>query len=69
MRLLKLGSRGEVSLTKDFINDTPRYAILSHTWGVDEDGVSSTISKTDVEQARLVMPNFSFVVNKRRKMA
>jgi hypothetical protein len=40
MRFLKLGSRGELSLTKDFVDDAPRYAILSHTWGVDEDEVT-----------------------------
>jgi hypothetical protein len=37
MRLLKLGSRDEFSLTKDFVDDAPKYAILSHTWGVDEE--------------------------------
>jgi len=40
MRLWRLGSRGEVSLTKNFIEDTPRYAILSHTWGADDDEVT-----------------------------
>ena len=40
MRLLKLGSHGELSLTKDFVDDAPRYAILSHTWSVDEDEVT-----------------------------
>ncbi|KAF2181607.1 kinesin light chain 1 [Zopfia rhizophila CBS 207.26] len=34
MRLLECNSRGEFSLTKDFIGDeeVPPYAILSHTW-------------------------------------
>ena len=36
MRLLKLGS----FLTKDFVDDAPPYAILSHTWGRDEDEVA-----------------------------
>ncbi len=40
MHLLKLGSHREVSLTKDFGDDPPRYAILSHTWRVDEDEVT-----------------------------
>jgi Heterokaryon incompatibility protein (HET) len=39
IRLLKLGGRGAVSLTKDFVNKAPPYAILSHTWGEDEDEV------------------------------
>jgi hypothetical protein len=37
MRLLKFGSRGEVSLTTNLIKDLPPYAILSHTWGADDD--------------------------------
>jgi hypothetical protein len=37
MRLLKFDSRGELSLTKNLIEDIPSYAILSHTWGADDD--------------------------------
>lgn len=40
MRLLKFGSRGKLSLPVDFIEDIPRYAILSHTWGADGDEVT-----------------------------
>lgn len=40
MRLLKLDGPGKLSLTKDLLNDTPPYAILSHTWGADEDEVT-----------------------------
>jgi hypothetical protein len=41
MRLLECGSAGEYSLTKDFVgDDIPRYAILSHTWGVDTEEVT-----------------------------
>ena len=42
MRLLKRIDAGEFSLTKEFIgNDIiPPYAILSHTWGEDEDEVT-----------------------------
>lgn len=42
MRLLKLkyGTRGKVSLTRDLVNDVPAYAILSHTWGADEEEVT-----------------------------
>jgi Tol biopolymer transport system component len=35
MRLLKL-ENGEISLTKDITNPTTPYAILSHTWGEDD---------------------------------
>jgi hypothetical protein len=40
MRLLELKSNGNVSLTKDMINNIPPYAILSHTWGNDDDEVT-----------------------------
>jgi hypothetical protein len=41
MRLLELNSDGEASLLKNFIgDDIPRYAILSHTWGVDGEEVT-----------------------------
>jgi len=40
MRLLKLGDNGEFNLTKDLINNIPPYAILSHTWGDDDEEVT-----------------------------
>jgi hypothetical protein len=40
MRLLQFNSNGELSLTKNFVRDIPPYAILSHTWGSDEDEVT-----------------------------
>ena len=40
MRLLKVESNGAVSLTKDLTSDIPPYAILSHTWGDDDDEVT-----------------------------
>ena len=40
MRLLKVGSCGELSLTEDLVRDIPPYAILSHTWGADKDEVT-----------------------------
>jgi len=36
MRLLEYNNDGEFSLTTIFGDDIPRYAILSHTWGVEE---------------------------------
>ena len=35
MRLLQYNNDGEFSLTQ-FFDDIPRYAILSHTWGLEE---------------------------------
>jgi WD40 repeat protein len=40
MRLLKLGSRGELSMTTNLFKDLPPYAILSHTWGADDEEVT-----------------------------
>lgn len=40
MRLLKLNSQSEISLTEDLSEDVPPYAILSHTWGSDKDEVT-----------------------------
>jgi hypothetical protein len=40
MRLLERDNGGEFSLTKDFGDDIPCYAILSHTWGADTEEVT-----------------------------
>lgn len=40
MRLIEMKGSGELSLTKNFTEDIPRYAILSHTWGGDDDEVT-----------------------------
>jgi ankyrin repeat protein len=40
MRLLKLQDDNELSLVEFFSNDTPPYAILSHTWGADHEEVT-----------------------------
>ncbi len=40
MRLFERDSNGEFSLTKDLVNNLPAYAILSHTWGDDNQEVT-----------------------------
>jgi hypothetical protein len=40
MRLLQFDSRNEFTLTKNFDEHIPCYAILSHTWGADEEEVT-----------------------------
>lgn len=41
MRLLERNGAGEFILTKDFVDDeVPPYAILSHTWGADNEEVT-----------------------------
>jgi hypothetical protein len=39
MRLLTSRSHDELKLTKDFVTEAPPYAILSHTWGPENDEV------------------------------
>ncbi|CAJ2499928.1 Uu.00g027810.m01.CDS01 [Anthostomella pinea] len=40
MRLLKVEGDGSLGLHKDLIDDFPPYAILSHTWGADDQEVT-----------------------------
>lgn len=40
MRLLKINSEGELELTKDLPKSPASYAILSHTWGADDEEVT-----------------------------
>jgi hypothetical protein len=41
MRLLKIEHDGQPpTFTQDLVSDLPPYAILSHTWGNDEDEVT-----------------------------
>jgi hypothetical protein len=40
MRLLEGNNDGGFSLTKDFLDNIPCYAILSHTWGADTEEVT-----------------------------
>ena len=39
MRLLRLGGDGDLSLI-EYVDDIPPYAILSHTWGADQEEVT-----------------------------
>src|SRR6266498_1677399 len=41
MRLVELKNNGEFSLTKDLVHKIPPYAILSHTWGADNEEVTN----------------------------
>jgi hypothetical protein len=54
MRLLKRTEAGDFNLTKDFIGKdiVPPYAILSHTWGKDEDEVTFKDLETGTGRSR-----------------
>jgi len=52
MRLLELKSSGECSLTRDLIENIPPYAILSHTWGGDNEEVTFHDFMQDVGKSK-----------------
>ena len=52
MRLLQLLANGEISLARDLIEHVPPYAILSHTWGSDEEEVTFSDLKTDAGRTK-----------------
>jgi hypothetical protein len=52
MRLLSIARDGQLSLTKDLINNIPPYAILSHTWGGDDEEVTFQDLANRFEQAK-----------------
>lgn len=52
MRLLHRNNDGNISLTNDIIQDIPAYAILSHTWGRDDEEVTFKDIQNDPEQAK-----------------
>jgi hypothetical protein len=47
MCLLKFSGHGDLSLTKDLVEDIPSYAILSHTWGADDDAAESHLRQRE----------------------
>lgn len=69
MRLLKLSPQDELSLTEDLIDDFPRYAILSHTWGQILTRWLSRIWITDSVGTRQDIRRLRSVGNKVDRMA
>jgi Heterokaryon incompatibility protein (HET) len=67
MRLLKLGSRGELSLTKDSLDDIPPYVILSHTWGADNDEVTFDDLKNGLGKSKAGYRKIQFCAKQARK--
>lgn len=58
MRLLQLKDDGEFGLVTFFSRNTPRYAVLSHTWGADQEEVTfkdllDGTSKTKPEYSKI----------------
>jgi Heterokaryon incompatibility protein (HET) len=67
MRHLKFGSRGELSMPVDFIEDIPRYAILSHTWGADGDEVTFNDLKNGSGKSKAGYAKIQFCRKQARK--
>ena len=67
MRLLQLTQHGEVSLTKDLGNDVPPYAILSHTWGADDDEVTFDDLEKGLGKSKVGYTKLRFCGNQARK--
>lgn len=67
MRLLRLNGQNEVSLTKEFNDDAPPYAILSHTWGSDEDEVTFADLEARCGQNKAGYDKIRFCGNQARK--
>jgi Heterokaryon incompatibility protein (HET) len=53
MRLLRVTESGEFTLTKDLHKNIPKYAILSHTWGDDDDEVTFKDMTEGLGQAKV----------------
>jgi hypothetical protein len=60
MRFLEADHDGNFSLTKDLISNIPSYAILSHTWGNDEDEVTFENLTQDSTKSRLGYKKLQF---------
>lgn len=67
MRLLKLSSLGELSLTKDLIDDRPPYAILSHTWRADDEEVTFNDLKYGLDRGKIGREKIEFCGKQARK--
>jgi hypothetical protein len=67
MRLLKFGSRGTLSLTKNLIEDIPSYAILSHTWGTDNEEVTFNDLKDGSSKSKAGYAKIRFCGEQARK--
>jgi hypothetical protein len=67
MRLLKFNALGELEFTKDLIDGIPPYAILSHTWGKDEEEVTFDDLQNDRGKNKAGYIKLEFCVEQARK--
>jgi hypothetical protein len=67
MRLLQLSQHGKLSLTKDLVSNIPPYAILSHTWGDDDDEVTFDDLVNEYGKSKTGYTKLQFCGNQARK--
>lgn len=67
MRLLKLGDHGELSLTNDLVDVVEPYAILSHTWGTDEEEVTFQDLKNGLGRDKIGYHKIEFCATQTRQ--
>ena len=67
MRLLQFSQHGGLSLTKDFVSDIPPYAILSHTWGNDDDEVTFDDVTDGLSKSKTGYTKLRFCANRAQK--
>lgn len=60
MRLLMYNSDGELRVTRDLVDDVPPYAILSHTWGADEEEVAFNELQSGSSRAKVGYTKIDF---------
>ncbi|KAH8645357.1 heterokaryon incompatibility protein-domain-containing protein [Xylariales sp. PMI_506] len=66
MRLLQLDTKGNFCFTKDLVDDIPPYAILSHTWGADEDEVAFADIGSNTARGKVGFRKLEFCVKRAR---
>jgi len=67
MRLLRIDNSGELSFTNDLVQNVPPYAILSHTWGADEDEVTFNDLKAGLGKAKSGYTKIEFCAQQAQK--
>jgi hypothetical protein len=67
MRLLQAGAHGELTLTKDVTTPPGPYAILSHTWGADDEEVTFNDLEDKTGADKIGYAKLRFCANQARK--
>lgn len=67
MRLLRVSPNGDLALTKDMTTPPAAYAILSHTWGADDDEVTFDDIEKKTGKNKAGYAKLQFCANQARK--